>query len=326
MIQKIFKEHPIKIIILASLCILLFIGITVWNFYAPVSVHDRNQNEIARITVADPNDFSFAVMGDNKGNRSVFEPLLRDIDHDKEIQFAVDCGDLVRKGKVGLFRRFLHQVQENLAIPFLTAIGNHDLNKGSPHKYQEIFGPTYYSFHVGQSYCIVLDATTESGFDTTERQWAEKELQKSQAFKTRFVFMHVPVFDPRGGTFHKSLPEKDQKDLLALFRRYNVTHLFVSHLHGYFSGIWAGVPYTLTGGAGARLQGKDPEHFFHHYVKVHVSQGKADIVLRRIDAANTVAYFFDLLEDSALQWGLLTAAGLLLLTLGLSIVRSKRSS
>lgn len=327
MIKKILQGHPLKII-LASLCILSFVGITVWNASVPVPIHDRNQKELSRIAVADSNDFSFAVMGDNKGNRSVFEPLLRDIGHDKEIAFAIDCGDLVREGRVGLYRRFLSQVQENLAIPFLTAIGNHDLNKGSPHtqKYQEIFGPTYYSFQVGQGYFIVLDATTESGFDKAERQWLENELQKGQASKARFVFMHVPVFDPRGGTFHKSLPDKDQKDLLALFRHYRVTHLFVSHLHGYFSGIWAGVPYTLTGGAGARLQGKDPEHFFHHYVKVHVSQGKADVMLRRIDAANTAVYFFDLMEDYVIQWGLLTAAGLLLLTLGLSIMRRRRSS
>jgi 3',5'-cyclic AMP phosphodiesterase CpdA len=252
---------------------------------------------------------------------------MQAIDHDKEIAFALDDGDLVDGGTVGHYRRFLNQVQENLAIPFLTAIGNHDLNDdGSNKNYQAIFGPTYYSFQVGQGYFIVLDATTEAGFDKAERQWLEQELQKGQAAKARFVFMHVPVFDPRGGTFHKSLPDNDQKDLLTLFRRYKVTHLFASHLHGYFSGVWEGVPYTLTGGAGARLQGKDPEHFFHHYVTVHVRNGKADVMLRRIDAANPVAFFFDLMEDYALQWGLLTAAGLLLLTLGLSLVRSKRSA
>jgi hypothetical protein len=326
MIQKIFKEHAIKIIILATLCILSFIGITLWNSYAPVPIHNWNQNEASRIAVADPDDFTFAVMGDNKGNHSVFEPLLQDIDHEKEITFAIDDGDLVRKGRVGLYRRFLQQVQENLAIPFLTAIGNHDLNDdGSNKNYREIFGPTYYSFQVGHGYFIVLDATTEAGFDTAERQWLESELQKSQASKARFVFMHVPVFDPRGGQFHKSLPDKDQQDLLDLFRRYKVTHLFASHLHGYFSGVWAGVPYTLTGGAGARLQGKDPAHFFHHYVTVHLHDGRADVMLRRVDAANAVAFFFDLMEDYALQGGLLTAAGLLLLTLGLSMMSKRRS-
>jgi 3',5'-cyclic AMP phosphodiesterase CpdA len=326
MIQKIFKEHPIKII-LAALCILSFIGITVWNAYAPVPIHNRNQGELARITVADPNDFTFAVLGDNKGNRSVFEPLLRDIDRDKEIAFAIDDGDLVDEGTVGHYRRFLNQVQGNLAIPFLTAIGNHDLlNHSSPHNYREIFGPTYYSFQVGKGYFIVLDATTGSDFDKTERQWLEKELQKGQAAKVRFIFMHVPVYDPRGGTDYKSLPDNDQKDLLDLFRRYKVTHLFASHLHGYFSGVWAGVPYTITGGAGGSLQGKDPEHFFYNYVKVHVRDGKADVMVRRIDAENGVAYLFDLMEDYALRWGLLLAAGLLLLSVVLPMRRRKRRS
>jgi hypothetical protein len=157
-----------------------------------------------------------------------------------------------------------------------------------------------------------------------ERQWLEKELQKGQAAKARFVFMHVPVFDPRGGTYHKSLPDKDQKDLLGLFRRYKVTHLFASHLHGCFSGVRAGVPCTLTGGAGGSLQGKDPEHFFYHYVKVNVKNGKADIMVRRIDAANSVVYFLDFVKDYAVPWGLLLAAGLLLLSIGLSTLRSRR--
>jgi hypothetical protein len=326
MIQKIFKEHPIKII-LAVLCILAFLGITVWHSSAPVPIHNWNKKERSRITVADPNDYSFAVMGDNKGNHSVFEPLLRDIDRDKEIVFALDDGDLVDGGTAGHYRRFLSQVQENLAIPFLVAIGNHDLDdNGSNKNYQAIFGPTYYSFQVGQGYFIVLDAVTEAGFDKAERQWLEQELQKGQAAKARFVFMHVPVFDPRGGAFHKSLPDNDQKDLLDLFRRYKVTHLFASHLHGYFSGVQAGVPYTVTGGAGGRLQGKDAEHFFYHYVKVNVQNGKADVTVRRIDAANPMVFFFDLMEDYVLQWGLLLAAALLLLSIGLSMIRGRRSA
>jgi 3',5'-cyclic AMP phosphodiesterase CpdA len=323
MAKKIFKEHPIKIL-LASVCILLFIGITLWNSYAPLPIQDWNRKELSRINVADPNDLTFAVFGDNKGNESIFEPLLRDVDHDMEIAFAIDCGDLVQKGKVGLYRRFLKQVQENLAIPLLTVIGNHDLNGGSA-TYRKIFGPTYYSFQVGQSYVIVLDATTESGFDKAERQWLEEELRRAQASAARFVFMHVPVFDPRGGKYHKSLPEKDQKDLLNLFRRYKVTQLFASHIHGWFSGVWEDVPYTIAGGAGARLQGSDPQHFFHHYVKVHVHNGEAQMTVIRIDGEDGIVYYFDLMEDYILEWGLLLGAGICLFTLALSL-RNKRHS
>lgn len=321
MTKKIFKEHLIKII-LASLCILLFMGFKFWDYYVPLSIHDWNKKEISQIKVANPIDFTFAVFGDNKGNKSIFEPLLRDIDHDTEIAFAIDVGDLVSKGKRGKYRRFLNQVKENLTIPFLTAIGNHDLSNGSPRNYQEIFGPTFYSFQAEQSYFIVLNAITESGFDRTERQWLEYELQKAQASKARFVFMHVPPFDPRGNGFNKCLPEKDRKDLLDLFRRYNVTHLFAAHIHGYFLGVWQGVPYTVTGGAGGKLQGKDPRHFFHHYIKVHVSNGKVEFMVKRIDREGPMASFFDLMEDFLLEWGLLIVAGISLLTLGLSIWRN----
>jgi 3',5'-cyclic AMP phosphodiesterase CpdA len=297
----------------------------VWKSSAPVSINNRNQREISRITVGDPNDYSFVVMGDNKGNRSVFEPLLRDIARNKDVAFALDDGDLVDGGTVSHYRRFLDQVQKNLSIPVLVAIGNHDLNYGSNNNYQKIFGPTYYSFQVGQGYFIVLDAITEAGFDKTERVWLEKELRKGQSAKVRFVFMHVPIVDPRGGAYHKSLPDKDQKDLLDLFRRYKVTHLFTSHLHGYFSGVQAGVPYTITGGAGGSLQGKDPEHFFYHYVTVHVRHGKADVTVRRINAEAGAAYLFDLMENYALRWVLLLAAGVLLLSLALSKRGKSRS-
>src|SRR4030067_1267783 len=156
MTQKVFKKHPLKII-LALLCILLFIGIQVWNSSAPVPTHNWTQKELSQITVADPNNYSFAVMGDNKGSRSVFEPLMRDIDRDKEIAFAIDDGDLVDGGTMRHYRRFLRRVQGNLSIPLLTAIGNHDLDKNGSHKnYEAIFGPTYYSFQVGQGYFIVL--------------------------------------------------------------------------------------------------------------------------------------------------------------------------
>ena len=116
---------------------------------------------------------------------------------------------------------------------------------------------------MGEGYFIVLDSTTEAGFDKTGRKWLEKELKKAKASKVRFVFMHVPPFDPRGNGFHKCL--NDGEELLDLFRHYHVTYLFASHIHGYFSGVWQGVPYTITGGAGGKLQGNDPNHFFHHY-------------------------------------------------------------
>ena len=320
MIRRIVKEHPIRIIF-ACLCILLLISITFWKSYAPLSIHEWNKNEISKIKLTNPDDFTFAVFGDNKGNTSFFDPLLRDIGHDKEITFAIDIGDLVADGKRSQYRRFIDQVREKLSIPFLTATGNHDFNNGFD-EYSSIFGPTYYAFQAGFCSFIVLDATNDSGFDKTQRQWLEHELKKAQEAKARFVFMHIPPFDPRGGGSY--LPEKDRKDLQELFTRYKVTHLFTSHIHGYFSGVWEDVPYTITGGAGARLQGNDPQHFFHHYVKVHVNDGKVDTTVRRIHAQNIMVSLYVLMEDHLFEGGLLLCAGICMLTPWLSVRKARR--
>jgi len=282
-LKRTLQDHPL-IMGLALLLILLFVGLKLRDYYAPLPDHERNKKEISRIKAYDPSDFTFAVFGDNKGNISIFKPLLRDIDDRIDIDFAIDLGDLVDGGNNAHYRRFLNQLQDNLAIPVLAVIGNHDLSKGGSSHYQEIFGPTYYSFQIGQGYFTILDAISEQGFDKTERKWLEDELKKAQVSKARFVFMHVPPFDPRGGGFDKCLPERDRRDLLDLFRRYNVTHLFASHIHGYFTGVWEGVPYTITGGAGAGLQGSGSQHFFHHYVEVHVNDGKVDTTVRQIDS------------------------------------------
>jgi 3',5'-cyclic AMP phosphodiesterase CpdA len=306
---------------LASLCILLLFGLKIWDEYGPLSIHNWNGKEISRIKVTNPDDFTFAVFGDNKGNYSFFEPLLSDVAQDKEIAFAMDLGDLVGDGKRGQYGRFLNQVQKNVAIPFLTAIGNHDLENGSNNNYQETFGPTYYAFRVGQCYFIVLDESKDSGFDRTEHQWLEDELKKARTSKARFVFMHMPPFDPSG----RYALEKDWKDLMDLFRSYNITHLFTSHIHGYFSGVWEGVPYTITGGAGARLQGSDPEHFFHHYVKVHVNNGKVETTVRRINAENALAHFYYLIKYHPAEVGLLLIAVLCMLALWFPVRRTAAS-
>jgi hypothetical protein len=321
--RKIFKDHPLRTG-LACIFILSFIVLQFWNCYAPLPIDDWNGKELSQIKVVGPEDFTFAVFGDNKGNYSVFEPLLKEIDHNMEIAFAIDIGDLVPNGQRGFFRRFVKQVKGDLAIPLLTAIGNHDLNGGSSKNYLKVFGPTHYSFQVGKGYFIVLDSTTEAGFDKTERKWLEEELKKAQASKVRFVFMHVPPFDPRGNGFHKCLPEKDRKNLLDLFMRYKVTHLFASHIHGYFSGVCQGIPYTITGGAGGKLQGDDPNHFFHHYVMVHVHQGTTETVVKRVDPEGGIMRLFDFFEDDVFEWGPLVAlvgTGILLLTLGPTIKR-----
>ena len=276
---KIIKEHSLRFILFMS-SVLLLTGIEIWDHFSPPPARDWIATNLERIQVTDPANFSFAVFGDNKNSHSVFDNLLDHINRDPEISFAVDIGDMVYDGEKEKYRYFLNQIQDHLRKPLLTAIGNHELRESGRGLYHEIFGPFYYSFQIGKACFTILDDANGDGLDRWQKRWLEKELTRAQTCEQRLVFMHVPLYDPRGDIYHHCLPEWAADELARLFGKYHVTHIFSSHIHGYYQGQWNGVPYHITGGAGAELYGNDPRHYFFHYLKVQVHDGELKIEVK----------------------------------------------
>jgi 3',5'-cyclic AMP phosphodiesterase CpdA len=252
---------------------------------AALPARDWNLRQVERLQAPKGGTLSFAVLGDNRSNPAVFEHVLKDMAGDQSLAFAIDVGDMVDQGTLAQFDEFFKQIRSADRLPFLTLPGNHDLGKDQDLTlYRKIFGPDYYAFYLGDHYFITLNNNLHTGLGEAQMAWLEDELKKSQAFKTRLVFLHVPLSDPRGGEKHHCLPEAAGRQLAALFRQYRVSHIFAGHIHSYFSGAWDGVPYTITGGAGAPLYGTDPKHFFHHYLRVALQEGKVHVEVQRIKA------------------------------------------
>jgi hypothetical protein len=246
---------------------------------------DWNPRQVERLQAPAGGKLTFAVLGDSRSNPEVFGRVLKDIAGDPSLTFAIAVGDMVERGTLEQFDEFFKQIRPYNRIPFLTAVGNHDLGKDHDLTlYREIFGLDYYAFRLQDNYFIVVNDTEPDGVGKTQWRWLEKELKQSQSYKTRLVFLHTPLFDPRGGDKHHCLPEAAGRRLAALFHQYHVTHVFAGHIHGYFTGNWDGVPYTITAGAGAPLYGTDPEHFFYHYLKVTLQGGKVHVMVQRIKA------------------------------------------
>ncbi len=239
-----------------------------------------NYHQIQRIP-KEEHPFSFAVLGDNKNSFSTFQDILHDLDANRDrLAFAIDLGDLVFDGERAKYRIFYNQIKD-VQLPFLVAIGNHDIREEGRAEYYELFGPFYYAFTVGNARFIVLDDANQVRLDPSQMEWLKEELEDARALSFIFVFLHIPLRDPRPELSH-SLGDEDQvEELLSLFRAYHVTRVFASHIHGYFTGEWEGVPYTITGGAGAELMGTDPEHYFYHYMVVNVDGGEVTISVIR---------------------------------------------
>lgn len=252
---------------------------------APLPARDWNLRQVERLQAPKGGTLSFAVLGDNRSNPAVFGRVLRQLNLDPSLAFAMVVGDMVDQGTLAQFHDFFKQIRSAVRLPFLTVVGNHDLGQNQDLTlYRKIFGPDYYAFQLGDHYFIVLNNNLHTGMGEAQMAWLEGELRKSQAYKTRLVFLHIPLFDPRGGDKHHCLPEAAGRQLAAMFRQYRVSHIFAGHIHSYFSGAWEGVPYTITGGAGAPLYGTDPEHFFHHFLKVTLQAGEVHVEVQRIKA------------------------------------------
>jgi 3',5'-cyclic AMP phosphodiesterase CpdA len=252
---------------------------------APLPARDWNLRQVEHLQAPKGRILSFAVLGDNRSNPAVFGRVLRQLNQDPSLAFAMVVGDMVDQGTLTQFHDFFKQIRSAVRLPFLTVVGNHDLGQNQDLTlYRKIFGPDYYAFQLGDYYFIVLNNNLYTGMGEAQMAWLEGELRKSQGYKTRLVFLHIPLFDPRGGDKHHCLPEAAGRQLAALFRQYRVSHIFAGHIHSYFSGAWEGVPYTITGGAGAPLYGTDPEHFFHHFLKVTLQAGEVHVEVQRIKA------------------------------------------
>lgn len=272
--SRLFNRYALSVVIILAVCV---VGIKVYSVLSFPGIHNWNYYQLQHIDRS-KKTFSFAVFGDNKNSITTFSRLIDRLNRENDIIFAIDVGDLVYDGEKEKFRFFIKQISR-LRMPLLTAIGNHELREGGRANYYDFFGAFYYSFTVGDSYFIVLDDANERNLDPWQMDWLKAELEKSRNFRYRFIFMHVPLYDPREGEYRVGHSLKDisfAQKLNALFDRYNITMLFVSHIHGYYRGVWGRTPYIITGGAGAELAGSDPEHYFYHYVKVSVAEGDVE--------------------------------------------------
>ncbi|MBN1907296.1 MAG: hypothetical protein JW927_19620 [Deltaproteobacteria bacterium] len=254
------------------------------------------------IQVKDPEHFSFAVFSGNRFGRYIFEEMLKQVDHDPDIAFAIDLGDAVLKGGRGHYHHLIKQIDDNLGIPLLTVMGDNELKGGGRELYQKVFGPLFYSFKVGKNCFFVIDNVEEGGVDRVQMEWLKKELEGAKNYDSRIIFMHRPLYDPKGPRVSQYLPEEMSSRLIDLFLGHNVTHLFASDINGYYEGEIKGIPYTITGDTEVAPDNKERKQPYFYFLKVYVEKNTVKVEanneflkgfshINRVD--NRVMFFLD---------------------------------
>ncbi len=213
-----------------------------------------------------PGDFSFAVWGDVRDNYAIFSRLWKAL-REEPIRFSFLTGDLVRDGWVHEWLEdFLPVADQNAAVPFFPAIGNHDLGSNR-REYLRIFRARDYWFDYGNARFIVLD--NASGAVTQEQlEWLEARLQ-SAGNRHTFLFAHMPPHTIEKWAYYSFSGNAER--FCDLLSKYQLTHAFFSHIHAYSTAEYQGVNYTVSGGGGSRLHRRFGEMgSVYHYVVVYV--------------------------------------------------------
>lgn len=220
------------------------------------------------IAVADPDRFSFLVVGDLHISRGDTARLGRILDAGTAggDAFVALLGDIVDDGEptdvAAVWSLIAAKGWSGRVAP---VIGNHDVFHGGWEAWRNQTGPSHYTFSVGNSRFVALD-TADGTLGESHLEWFEQELSAPRLAHL-FVLSHYLPVVPGVRTYLRLSDETEALRVRALAHRFQVTTWFGAHYHSFVEGIVDGVPYVVAGGGGGRRM---PPVLNYFYVRVRV--------------------------------------------------------
>ena len=252
----------------------------------------------------------FVVLGDSRGNMSVFESVLAKAWAERPA-VVLHSGDIVERCAPRQFEWVLRELHEDgMPVPLCVVPGNHDIDdspqgaEGRNLLYERAFGPRHYWFAVGHTLFVALDTAAET-VSADELRWLDSVLADNRAgYKACFVFTHVPPAMP--GVWH-SLKDGTEA-LMSVLRKHSVTALFCGHVHSYLERSVEGMPVYVSGGAGADLESSSDS--YHYLLCTLAEDGSLRVEKKDVDALADEEYPEYLLHVKLQTWIIVAAAAL----------------
>lgn len=215
---------------------------------------------------------SFAAVGDSQGRNEVWDKVI-DALNTARPQFLLHCGDMVASGTSQQYDDFVGRARK-LRMPLYTVLGNHDVKGDGEAMYTRLIRKdSYYSF-VQKGYRFIGLDSSSGSLDAAQVNWLRRELATSEP---KFVFMHIPLFDPRAGGDHCFSDTKQAAELHKMFSTSRVLAVFSGHVHVFAQEVKDGVTYVTTGGGGALLYARAEQGGFHHFAMVRVDGDRVQV-------------------------------------------------
>lgn len=182
-----------------------------WFSYSPYeteldqSYHGITVKQLEKIKATDANDskpFRIALLSDAHYHFSKLDDALTHINKSNDFDFVIVIGDLTDNGLIQEFI-FFNQTMEQLKIPYLTVIGNHDYLSNGAEVYTQMFGPFNYSFIYNNVKFVLFDNVRWESNKVPDLAWFESELNNDHGYDHVIPLSHIPPYDGQMKEFHK---------------------------------------------------------------------------------------------------------------------------
>ncbi len=239
----------------ATLSIILII-ITFWGCnsdeYSPNQKFNRstatevNAREIKEL----PNKpagttIKIAVSGDTQRSYQQSEDFVDLINTRKDIDFVMLNGDI---SDFGLLLEFdgIYKIYNELKVPFISVIGNHDLVANGSDVYKRMFGDLNFTFNYAGIKFVCHDTNgREYDFNgsTPNMQWLRNNLKLETGVNKLIAFSHVPPtdgdFDPKLSVPYQDLLNQTP-GLIASIHSHQHQPQIIQYQNG------QGIPFIIT--------------------------------------------------------------------------------
>lgn len=227
---------------------------------------------------ADPDHFSFAVVGDlhiKRANVDRLKTMLAMASAEGD-SFFIFLGDIVVEGleqDVKAFRDVL--TSQGWSLKAFPVIGNHDIYNDGWTNWKKYNGPSHYSFTAGNSRFIAID-TADGSLGEAQSKWLREKVKEGSSSKNTFLVSHYLPEVPGQRTYLKLPDDVEALSLMKLASDFGVRGWLGAHYHSYLLGKIGGVEYLVAGGGGNKRLPPVREFFF-----VQVTVSGADISYQR---------------------------------------------
>ena len=189
---------------------------------------------------------------------SKLRSLLRQIKAlNPQPSFVVVTGDLTNTGEDGSYHQLSRILtEENVAIPMLFALGNHDSREGLYRimlgRTDDLSAPYSHAQVIAGVHVIVLDSTTPGSigglFEPEQFGWLANELDRHADLPKLIAMHHPPAFeedDRDPANEWMTLPLPDSARLRETLRGHNIVGILCGHIHHDRISNWHGIPVAV---------------------------------------------------------------------------------